>query len=385
MHTVAIRIEIPVLVFLLLPIHGVLQTACADVESPRVVLGAGAKGLVAGPGMNAAGRDLRGSEFITQDLSGAVFDGCNLYGVRIDGCILKGVSFRGAIFAGAHVEVNATDEGADFTDATINGVSRVWQSKGNAFSLYGMDLTPQQLMSTWSYRNKDLRQCAIRASYPYPSREVASFHFRGADLREATLRGNCFKCDFTNARIDGAFFDDDSITFEQLASTWDFRKRRLRVRLFSSAKPGATSTRKWDFSQINLVGSDISFRASEVDFTDATINDCTIRNGLTTAHLYSTRSYQEGNLRGLRVMDSDLSGCDLSGINLTDCLFSHCKFTGAKFQDAVITGALIVTDKRIEESGWLTLEQIKSTWNYKHGHMKGIRVPDGLAEALRGP
>ncbi|NMC35038.1 MAG: hypothetical protein GYA36_21665, partial [Veillonellaceae bacterium] len=47
----------------------------ADTEPPRVVLGPGAVGLKVGPGMNAAGKDLRGCEFVGQDLTGTVFDG----------------------------------------------------------------------------------------------------------------------------------------------------------------------------------------------------------------------------------------------------------------------------------------------------------------------
>jgi uncharacterized protein YjbI with pentapeptide repeats len=244
--------------------------------------------------------------------------------------------------------------------------------------LYGIDLhlTPQQLMSTWSYKNKDLHQCAIRASYPYPSSEVASFNFQGADLREATLLGDLSKSDFTRAHIDGAFFGNDSITFEQLASTRDFRQRRLRVRLFCSGKPGATSSEKWDFSHINLTGSDVSFNPSDADFTDATIRDCTIRNGLTMAQLYSTRSYQQGDLTGLHLWWIDLSGFDFSGVNLTRGTFAHCKFARTNIEDAVITGA------RFFATSDLTVEQIKSTWNYKHSRMNGIELPSKLTTAL---
>jgi uncharacterized protein YjbI with pentapeptide repeats len=336
--------------------------------------------------MNASGRDLRGCEFVTQDLTGAGFDGCNLHDVRIKDCILKGASFRGVVFTGSRVQVGPED-GADFTGATINGVSR-HDSLAFHFNSYGMHLTPQQLMSTWSYKNKDLHQCAIRASYPYPSTEVAAFDFRGADLREATLLGDLSKSDFWDARVFGAFFGNDSITFEQLASTWDFRYRRLRVRLSWSGKTAALSSAKWDFSHVNLVGSDLWFRPPDADFTDATINDCTMRNGLTKAQLYSTRSYQRGDLTGLSLMSSDLSDCDLSGMNLTGCVFSHCKLAGAKFDDAVVTDALFLTpnyhgtDQSPAESHELTIEQIKSTWNYKHRHMQGIRLPDEIAAAL---
>jgi uncharacterized protein YjbI with pentapeptide repeats len=383
------RSSLTTLACMLLVFNGIGEHVRADTEPPRVILTPAARDLVVGPGMNAAGRDLRGCQFVTQDLSRAVFDGCNLYGVRIDGCILKGASFRGAVFAGAHVEVNPTDEGADFTDATINGVSRFWQSNGSGFRLYGMDLTPQQLMSTWSYKNKDLRRCAIDASYPYPSTEVASFDLRGADLRDATLQGDLSKCDFTNARIFGATFASESFSAKQLASTWDFRQRRLRVRLSLGGETAAASSGKWDFSRVSLVGSELSSPPPDADFTDATINDSTIRNGLTKAQLYCTRSYQRGDLTGLRLMSSDLSGCDLSRMNLTGCSFEHCNLAGTNFEDSVITGALFLTanyirrDQSSAEWDGLTSAQIKSTWNYKHGRMEGIRLPEGIAEALR--
>lgn len=365
--------------------------ARSDTESPTVILTPAARGLVVGPGMNAAGRDVRGCAFITQDLSGAVFDGCNLYGVRIDGCILTHASFRGAVFTGACVEVHPTDE-IDFTNATINGVthrppfgtSRFWQSRprGNFFGWYGMDLTPQQLISTWSYKNKDLYQCRIRGSYG--SQEPVALDLRGADLREATFVGDCSKCDITNARISGASFNDSRITLEQIASTWDFRHHELRVRLSIVARPDVATTEKWDFSHFNLTGSDLWVRPSDVDLTDATINDCTIRIAPTKAQLYSTRSYRKGDLRGLRLEGSDLSGFDLSGMNLTDCGFSHCKFAGTNLEDAVITGAWITTDKTIAESDQLTIAQIQSTWNYKHRHMEGVRVFRGTQYLILG-
>ncbi|MFO7902541.1 MAG: pentapeptide repeat-containing protein [Planctomycetota bacterium] len=350
-----------------------------DNEPPRVVLSPGAKDLVVGPGMNAAGRDLRGCEFVSQDLTGATFDGCILYHARIEQCNLKRASFRGAMFPGSYVDINPTHEGADFTDATVNGI---WRSGADGFDSYGMDLTPQQLMSTWSYKNKDLHQCAIDASYPYPSTEVASFDFRGADLREATIRGDCSKCDFTDARIFGARFAARSITFEQLASTYDFKRRRLRVRLVISKKTTTRSPGKWDFSRIQLEGSDLSYPPPDADFTDARIKGCTIRNGLTKQQLYSTASYEQGDLCGLRLVSSDLSGCDLSGMNLTGCRFLDCKFAGTDFEDAVITAARFGPYNSIAESGRLTVEQIKSTWNYENNRMEGIKLPKQIAAAL---
>lgn len=180
--------------------------ARGDTEPPRVVLGPGAEGLKVGPGMNAAGRDLRGCEFVGQDLTRAVFDRCSFYGARLEDCILTGASFRGAVFTGARVGQWAAPliEGADFTDATLNGVE---------FTFYGdpqsLELSPAQFMSTRSYKTKDLRRCVIHGR-----REAVAFDFREADLREAWLCcGDFTQCDFTGAQIRATSFRSVRMTF----------------------------------------------------------------------------------------------------------------------------------------------------------------------------
>jgi uncharacterized protein YjbI with pentapeptide repeats len=195
--------------------------------------------------------------------------------------------------------------------------------------------------------------------------------------------GEFSQSDFTNAHILGAIFFNGSIRFDQLASTWDYKQRRLRVTLTSVGGRGTEPSEKWDFSHFNLRGSCLWLRPTDVDFTDATIEDCTLRNGITEAQLYSTRSYRTGNLSGLCLANSDLSGCDLSGMNLSNCHLGHCKFAGADFEDAIITNASFEKGEAIAESDQLTVEQVKSTWNYKQGRMEGIRLPEELAEALK--
>ncbi len=365
MYSSPIRTAALILLCLLGPVSVAPHSARADTKSPRVVLGPAVQDLVVGPGMNAAGRDLRGSEFVTQDLRGANFDGCNLYGVLMDGCNLSGASFRGAIFAGAKLDVAIDDRDVDVTDATINGVM--------GFNYYGLRLSPRQLMSTRSYQIKDLHQCVIHTA---PSKEVARFDFRGADLRETRFYGDFFQTDFTDARIDRAHFAYAAISFDQLASTRDFKHRRLRVHLRVRGRIGIALPGEWDFSHINLAGSDLSFNPGDVNFTDATIRDCTIRHGLTREQLYSTRSYQQGDLAGLRLWWIDLSGWDLSRVNLTGSTFSHCTFAGTNLEDAVITGA------RFSSTSDLTVEQIQSTWNYKHGRMEGVELFGKVAAAL---
>ena len=73
------------------------------VVTPSVTLGPERHDLKVGPKMDAAGRDLHGSEFVGQDLTGARFDGCALTNVVFTDCDLSHASFRGAVFGNARI------------------------------------------------------------------------------------------------------------------------------------------------------------------------------------------------------------------------------------------------------------------------------------------
>ena len=55
--------------------------------------------------------------------------------------------------------------------------------------------------------------------------------------------------------------------------------------------------------------------------------------------------------------------------------------TGADFRDAVISN--VDFGSRDFACKGLTLEQIKSTWNYKNGRMTEIVLPEEIADALQ--
>ena len=64
----------------------------------------------------------------------------------------------------------------------------------------------------------------------------------------------------------------------------------------------------------------------------------------------------------------------------TPAVFVDCNLTDAHFTAEVITGAAF--HACVDDPA--TVDRVKSTCNYKHGHMEGIRLPDELREALRG-
>ena len=188
-----------------------------DTETPRVRLGRWAGKLEVGPGMNAAGRHLRDSAFVGQNLRGAVFDGCDLYGVRFYQSDLSRASFRGAHMTGM-ILGDCKLDGADFTDAVINGIL----SDGSQPDL---PLSAEQFMSTRSYKRKDLSNCVIWG-FEGGKHAKRKYDFRGANLRQATIVGGDFtESDFTNAQITAMTFKECTVAFDQLASTTTFRSR----------------------------------------------------------------------------------------------------------------------------------------------------------------
>ena len=347
----------------------------------KVVLGRWARGLRVGRDMDARGVKLYGSELVDQDLRNARFDHCALYGVELVECNLMNASFRGAVLAGVSMAGCRLDH-ADFTDAIINDMA-------DPFVCF----TPQQLVSTYSYKKKDLRNAMISGPPSDESSEPLGYDFRRTDLSRARLIGGDFtKSDFTDSTLFGAEFSSCVLAFESLSSSRTFRSRNLEEMTFA----GVYFVDACDFSGMDLRRARLSHLRDHarpgplpLNLTDALIQGATFANDplrvptVTGEHLRSTASYRQGDLSGIQLYDIDLAGVDLSNQNLTGAAFGRCDLTNVDFTGAVITGADFVTFRyRDDPTKGLTADQIKSTWNYKHGRMEGIQLPEAVAKAL---
>jgi uncharacterized protein YjbI with pentapeptide repeats len=356
---------------------------------PSVTLGRWVKDLKVGPKMNATGRNMRGSKFVSQDLRGAMFAGSELSDVCFHNCDLSNASFKDAVFVDTYFHTCILTD-TDFDDATIHGR----HSAAIGLRTTGMHLSDKQLQSTRSYRIKNLNGCTIAGGGWDRSKPHVKFDFRDAQLLNAYLmEGDFGECDFTDARIVGLSLMGARITFDQLASTlsykWCIRKENpmpLKLSLwngipFAVPAPYSAIDGKVSFRGMDLTG--IAIRDEplpDADFTDTTITEGNFSGGITQAQLCVTKNYRKGNLSRIGFGNIDLSKCNLSRQNLTEARFGDCVFTGANFEDAVITD----TDFICLGSGntGLTVEQIKSTWNYKNDRMAGVLLPKELAEAL---
>jgi len=334
-------------------------------------LGPWAGDLDVGPRMMAKSIILRGSIFFECHLQGAVFDGSDLSAVHFTSCDLEGVSFRGACLANVVVEdCDGGDQrsqrfvNVDFTNADIQGI------RLDCFAR----LSAVQLMSTRSYRKKDLRECVLMVTKQADGVGPSPYDFRGANLKGAWLNGDFTGADLSDATIDDAGFEAGAIRFRQLIVTRNYRERKMRNMVLRLEGDHC------DFTSIDMTGSTVQIPSGTLILKDAIIAGCDFSGTDVGSQLSSTASYRGGEIIDVGMGVSDLGGLDLSGQNLSRCSFSSCNLVGTKLEDAVITGARFKTI-RGHDSG-ITVEQIKSTWNYKQGRMEGISLPRAIADAL---
>jgi len=242
---------------------------------------------------------------------------------RLSYSALVETTFINCSFRGTNLfQVDASDTGfkdCDFTDADI--------SKATFYHMY-----PHNLMQTVNYKNKDLSNIKIETWKYWDDTETidTSCDFTGFNLENAWLPRDVEKCNFTDARING-------------------------TRLYGVRWKGADSYLP-------------SFSKEQ----------------LTTTH-----NYKIGIFLGTQFSGVDFSHVDFSGMNLTGCKFeqgntgidavylvNYSNFDQTNIENAVISGC----DFSGAEN--LTLDQIKSTWNYKVGRMEGITLPSKLQEQL---
>lgn len=227
-------------------------------------------------------------------LKETAFDSCNLQDANFCETIFRDCTFRRANLT----NINAYDArfpGCDFTDANISGAR-------------SLTISRDQLCSTWSFKFKSLLNIIFSIC------DFSGVDFSKCNLKNANLGGCLLEgCRFDDASVVGTSFfggkritGEQSMSLKQLATTWDFRHRRLIMMTLASFDFSEV-----DFSLFNLTGTEFTANFKNAIFDDAVI--------------------------------------------------SHCNFNNSKN---------------------LTLEQIKSTWNYKTDNMNGINLPKELQTAL---
>ena len=284
-------------------------------------------------GVDLSKRDLSNIEIHQRDgiLRDIDFSGSDLTNADLRETIFNHCSFRGAILTNVQLcddwrRVND----CDFTDASINSIQRCrWYP-----------LTLEQIQSSRSWKTKDLYQVNIHTQLAH-SGEINPISLAGFNLRNAQVMVR-EEVDLTDADIQGAhlfggFYDYDS-------------PRQMGV---------PPNQQHQDF-----------YKTGDLEM------------------LMETKNGKEKIFTDVRFEYFDFTGANFAGMDLSGVWFRYCNLTDADFTDAVITRANCHGDgipSRYDgqvTDHTLTLEQIKQTWNYKHGVMNGISLPVAIQAAL---
>ena len=268
------------------------------------------------------------------------------------------LDLTGADFAGADLS------DMDFTGAVIVGAN--FRSTG---------ITPQQLASTASYQNRDLRGTIF----------FGTWNLRGADFSEQNLTDS----DFRIARLDNADFSGANLTNASFLgarlananfSGADLSHARVGGN-FQGSESDLTNT---NFASATLVGATIGV-STGADFTNAVLRDTILSSGITLAQLESTMSYQNRDLSGVTVPASvDLTGQDFSGWVLAGAQLPSLE--GARLNGADLSNAWLenvreadlsaanIKGAQFRPNSDLTQEQFKSTASYQANDLAGVRL-----------
>ncbi|MBQ2790646.1 MAG: pentapeptide repeat-containing protein [Thermoguttaceae bacterium] len=181
------------------------------------------------------------------------------------------------------------------------------------------------------------------------------------------------RCVFDGARL--ADVDATDLTTAQIKSTANFKTlltlEGVRFKIDERDFSGFV------LSRISLQG------ATLLKLTDARLEDVDAI-GVSGWQLESTVNFREKNYVDLRLKAANetcpalhFEKYDFSGAMLTRCRFWRACFRDADFSDAILI------DCSFRGAEDLTLEQLKSTWNWKAGRLDLAFGPDALDEKLK--
>ena len=256
---------------------------------------------------------------------------------------------------------NSTLTGANFTDSTTTNV--------NFSGVIGF--TEEQLKSTKSYKDKNLRSITFSDNgfsgwdFSGQNLEYSFMHdmtlvgtnFANADLTDAQFVDSVFtNADFTNAIVKNtSFYNATGLTYEQLKSTKSYQDKDL----------GSIG-----FYDYNLSGWDFSGQSmSDADLDHTTLKNTTFVNADLSDAYFRYTSMTNVDFRGANVEGADFSKSTYKNTIMSDGViegfsmasaddsFSIGKYTPASSGGAVISAKISESDATISGGAKLTLEQ----------------------------
>jgi uncharacterized protein YjbI with pentapeptide repeats len=301
----------------------------------------------------------------------------NLSNVRINNIYVRGVDFSGSDLTGADLRF-ARFQRCNFSNATLTNVAINDSTTFEECDFHGAKL-----------QNVKLTPVAVVVNPP-EDYDKDGMRIRKIEPSDAELLGNptFIECDFTDAAL-RAVPPLDQWTFQNCVFQGVYLADvNARGALSLDADLTANVKRYKEFDGVDLdktpqdlfgaVLTRTSFATvgGDVDFTDARLTDVTAC-GLTGRQLAQTANFRQKRYVGLRLADANFEKYDFSSAFLTRCNFSKIDFTDADFTDAVLY------DCEFRDVEGLTLEQLKSTWNWKSNSLDLASFDDALQAQIK--
>ena len=274
------------------------------------------------------------------DLSGKLIEG-DITGYRkiyhninFSKCRFKNVAIKGVAF------IDTTFEGAIFEGWGIRGLNFV----GKNINLTNVNFLPIDSPINDAVRNFDRLYCGW---YLHGSR-----------------------------RKSWIFAIDDYTDEDLLTQTIPYKLKHMDTISFN-----CKNSKEKDYSNFWFINNGYAPHNPKSCYKDAWFKDNNM-SYLTKEQFISTKNYQERVFVGIKFSNFNMSSSNpiiitfLENLDLSTAIFVNCTFGSSmvdtNIQDAVFSNCIFCTQTN------LTIEQIKSTWNYKHNRMDLIKLPPDL-------
>ncbi len=246
--------------------------------------------------------------------------------------------------------------------------------------VYGLPISFEALKQTPTWRTKRLLYTTLKFH------SLDEFSFKDWKITKSTLSIEVpSSCDLSGAQLEYAEFRGP-FTCRQILSTANYKDKNfneLKLWMKEPEIPDDWNYEAWVKYDPVAGTVDISRKPTRALSVNELYASLYVSVGIPKEEFYKRREYKAGRLSNFVFQpDSDapeknsMKGWDLSRQDLTNAKFCHLDLTDVDFTNSVITCCSFYG------SQGLTLEQLKSTWNWRVGRMDDVLLPPELREEV---
>ena len=252
---------------------------------------------------------------------------------------------------------------------------------GEGFDVvYGLPISFDALKQTPTWRVKRLLYMTLKFH------SLDGFSFKDWKISKSTLSIKApSSCDLTGAKLQNAEFYGP-FTCRQIISTANYKDKsfeELKLWIKDTEIPDDWHYEAWTKYDPVTGTVDISRKPTRALSVNELQANHYVSVSVPKEEFYKNRWYRVGVLMNV-VFQPDpndpeknsMKGWDLSRQDLTNAKFRYLDLTDVDFTNSIITCC------SFEGSHGLTLEQLKSTWNWRVGRMDDVLLPSELREEV---